>query len=152
MNSNSNNITQIKYDMALFISLVEQTKIVFGTRMGVGHTRGNYEFFQAQYLSGLDNLRGFRKQRFAGKTMFYSNNDLRIKITDINTYLFPGALGINLFYDIGRVWINNDPSNKWHSGVGGGLWVSPLKRFVFMISVAHSKEETLPYATVGFQF
>jgi Omp85 superfamily domain/Calcineurin-like phosphoesterase len=151
LNNNSHNIIQIKYDMALYISKLEQTKVVFATRFGVAHTYGNYEFFQAQFLSGTDNLRGYRKYRFAGRTMLFSNNDLRIKIADFNTYLFGGALGLVGFYDVGRVWPNQG-SNTWHGGFGGGIWISPLKQFVFTISVAHSKEETLPYATVGYQF
>ena len=137
--------------MALYVSKVELTKVVFATRFGVAHTYGNYEFFQAQFLSGTDNLRGYRKYRFAGQTMLFSNNDLRLKMADFNTYLFGGALGLVGFYDVGKVWPNQG-SNTWHGGFGGGIWISPLKQFVFTISVAHSKEETLPYATVGYQF
>lgn len=148
----AHNITQLNWDMRLFISIVEETKIVFATRFGVGHNIGDYEFYQAQYLSGLDNLRGYRKDRFAGKTMMFFNNELRFKITDFTTYLIGGSLGLLGFYDIGRVWVKDDNSNKWHSGYGGGLWVSPLKRFVVTVTVGASNEEVLPYVTFGFQF
>lgn len=153
VNSNSHNVTQIRWDMRIFASFVTQPKVVIATRFGYGHNIGKYEFQQAQYLSGPENLRGFRRNRFAGRTMLYNNTELRIKLSDFNTYLFPGALGLQLFNDIGRVWVDGENSNKWHDGYGFGIWVAPIQRFVITASVARSQEEKiLPYVTFGFQF
>jgi len=153
MNNAGKGVTQLTSDMALYMSFSRNPKVVVATRFGGGVNYGNdFEFFQAQYLGGTTNMRGFRKYRFAGKSMAYNNTDIRIKVADFRTYLFPGSLGILFFHDIGRVWIANDKSDKWHTGYGGGVWISPMRRAVIAISVAKSNEETLPVVSFGFQF
>jgi outer membrane translocation and assembly module TamA len=85
--------------------------------------------------------------------MLFNNTELRIRLFDFNTYLFPGSFGINVFNDIGRVWADNEDSQKWHDGYGGGIWIAPIKRFVLALSIAHSDEENFfPRLTFGFQF
>jgi hypothetical protein len=85
--------------------------------------------------------------------MFYNNTELRIRLFDFNTYLFPGSFGMLLFNDIGRVWARHDDSERWHDGYGGGIWIAPIRRFVVTASLAHSEEESaLPRITFGFQF
>ena len=153
LNTNSKNLTQLNSNMSLYMSFSRNPKIVLATRFGGGiNFTKNFEFFQAQYLGGTLNMRGFRKYRFAGKSMAYNNTDIRIKIADFRSYLFPGSLGILFFHDIGRVWVDNDTSDKWHTGYGGGVWVSPMRRLVLSVSIAKSDEETLPVIGLGFQF
>lgn len=153
LNSQSHTLTQLHWDMSIFASFVPQSVYVFATRLGYYRNFGQFEFPQANYLSGTDNLRGYRRNRFAGRTMLFNNTELRFKISNFNTYLFPGSFGFLLFHDIGRVWADEQKSSKWHNGYGGGLWIAPIQRFVITASVAHSPEEKLlPYIGFGFQF
>ena len=153
LKNTSGSVTQLSSDMSLYMSFSRNPKVVLATRFGGGINFGNnFEFFQAQYLGGTLNLRGFRKYRFAGKSMAYNNTDLRIKIADFRTYLFPGSIGLLFFHDIGRVWVDNDLSEKWHTGYGGGIYISPMRRTVIAISITKSNEETLPVISFGFQF
>ncbi len=148
----SKSVTQLRSDMSLFISFSQRAGFVLATRFGGGHNFGNFEFFQAQYLGGTDNLRGYRKYRFAGHSMAYNNTEIRVKLGEFRTYLFPGSIGMLLFHDIGRVWAKNDPVNKWKSGYGGGIWLAPLKKFVITASYTASKEDKLPLISLGWQF
>ncbi len=85
--------------------------------------------------------------------MAYNNSELRLKIADFKTYLFPGAIGIFVFNDVGRVWVENEKSNDWHVGNGAGIWFAPVRRFVVTAAFTRSKEEkALPLVTIGFQF
>lgn len=153
LNNNSSNLVQANVDMRIYMSLASRTRLVLATRLGWGSNYGKYEFQQAMYLGGTDNLRGYRKQRFAGRSMFYNNTELRVRLFDFNTYLFPGSFGIQLFNDLGRVWADGDDSERWHEAYGAGIWIAPIKRFVITASVAHSEEENaLPRITFGFQF
>jgi hypothetical protein len=153
LNSESHNLVQVNTDMRIFMNLFSLPRIVLALRLGWAANYGTYEFQQAMYLGGTDNLRGYRKQRFAGKSMFFNNAELRIKIADFNTYLFPGSLGVILFNDVGRVWLRGEDSKRWHDGYGVGLWLAPIRRFVIAGTLAHSKEESiLPRVTFGFQF
>ncbi|MFN2456817.1 MAG: BamA/TamA family outer membrane protein [Chitinophagaceae bacterium] len=153
INKYSSNLVQFNADMAVFISVTPQARTVLATRVGYGHNFGDYEFPQAHYLSGTENLRGYRKHRFAGRTMFFNNTEVRFKILDFNTYLFPGTLGLHAFHDVGRVWSVNDTSNDWHNGFGAGIWIAPIRRFVLTGSLTFSKEEkALPLLTFGYFF
>lgn len=148
----SHDYTQLSTDLSVFTSFSTMAGVVIATRIGAGINFGGYEFYQAQFLSGTENLRGFRKYRFAGDKMAYNNTELRIKVADFQTYLFPGRLGLLFFNDVGRVWTKNTDGGGWHDGYGGGLWVSPLGRFVVTASLTHSNEGTLPMISFGFQF
>jgi outer membrane protein assembly factor BamA len=153
INGTSHNVTMVNLDMRIFMSLATQKRLVLATRFGWGKNYGDYLFPQAQYLSGTDNLRGYRKQRFAGRAMLFNNTEIRIKISDFNTYLFPGSIGLQVFNDIGRVFADGEKSNIWHDGYGLGIWVAPINRFVITASLARSEEEkALPRVTFGFEF
>jgi hypothetical protein len=83
----------------------------------------------------------------------YNNTELRFRVRDIKFYLLPGAFGILAFHDIGRVNSNVQETKAWHTGYGGGIWLSPIKRFVFTGVMSFSKEEkALPLVKLGFQF
>jgi hypothetical protein len=153
IDSKTSGLTQVNIDMRIFMSLFEFERLVLATRWGWAKNYGKFEFPQAMYLGGTDNLRGYRKQRFAGRSMLYNNTELRIRIANFNTYLFGGVFGVQIFNDIGRVYMDGEKSDKWHDGYGGGIWVAPIKRFVVTASLAHSVEEkALPRITFGFQF
>ena len=152
INDISKSVTQLNSDLSFYIPLGPKSGSSLALRFGGGHTFGGLEFYQAQFLGGTENLRGYRKSRFAGQTMAFNNVELRLKVSDFRTYLFPGSLGFLFFHDVGRVWVENDSSTKWHNGYGAGFWISPLKRLVITASYTASKEDKLPLVTLGWQF
>ncbi|MDR6197948.1 BamA/TamA family outer membrane protein [Siphonobacter sp. SORGH_AS_0500] len=147
-----NHLSQFTTDLSIHASFSQKARFVIVNRLGGGLTYGNPAFYQLQYLGGQDNLRGFRKYRFAGDKMVYHNIELRTKLFDFNSYLFPGTVGLTLFNDVGRVWARNETSQKWHDGYGAGLYISPAQLLIFNASVAFSNEGALPYASLGFRF
>ncbi|MDQ3278180.1 MAG: BamA/TamA family outer membrane protein, partial [Bacteroidota bacterium] len=153
LNATSRRLTQLHWDMSIFASFTPRSIAVYAARLGWAKNIGAFEIPQANYLSGTENLRGYRRNRFAGREVLYNNLELRIRVAEFSTYLFPGSLGILLFNDVGRVWVDEEQSRRWHHGYGGGIWVAPIKRWVVTASVAHSREENLlPYVSVGFRF
>ncbi|HSU28457.1 MAG TPA: hypothetical protein VLJ68_08750 [Chitinophagaceae bacterium] len=153
LNDFSHNITQLNSELTFLLNLSPKTKsIVLANRTGVGHNFSeDYEFIHAQYLGGEDNLRGFRKFRFAGTTKVYNNTDLRIKLCNLKTYLLPAAFGMYAFFDTGRVSVPGG-SSDWASGYGGGFWFAPFNRFVMTFGVGVSNENTLPVVGFGWKF
>ncbi len=153
LNQESSNLLRADVDMRIFASLFSLPRLVLASRFGWGKNYGNYEFPQAYYLGGTDNLRGYRRDRFAGRSALYNNTELRFKVAEFSTYLFPGAFGLLVFNDVGRVWVDGERSSDWHVGNGAGIWLAPIKRFVIAAHVVRSKEEKpTPYVTFGFQF
>jgi hypothetical protein len=147
-------VTRLNSDFTFHINLINKV-VTIANRFGGGHNFGDFEFYQAQYLGSDDNLRGYRKYRFAGRSKVYNNAEMRIVLAKFKTYLFPGALGIFGFYDTGRLWADDEDvpgSNDWVSGYGGGFWISPLRRMVFTITLATSKEDFIPMVGLGWKF
>jgi outer membrane translocation and assembly module TamA len=152
LNGRSQAYSQLNTDLSLFTSFNTRNNFVIATRVGWGKTFGKYEFYQAQFLGGTENLRGYRKDRFAADEELYHNIDLRIRLTDFQTYLFPGSLGLLFFNDVGRVWLHGESSRQWHDGYGGGIWISPLKRLVLSASYAGGTEGGVALIKLGFQY
>ena len=152
LNDFSKNLTQLRSDMSIYMSVSDPAKLVFIARFGAGKNWGTTEYFQAMSLGGNTYLRGYRNYRFAGESMLYNNLELRFKLFDFTTYVLPGSVGLIAFNDVGRVWYDDDNSKKWHNGFGGGVYVTPINLLVISAVVGHSSESTLPYVKVGFRF
>ncbi len=150
-----NSVTQLNADFAFYVSLVKNW-LVWANRIGAGVTSGEngtgFEFFQAQYLGSDDNLRGYRKQRFAGSSKFYNQTELRLKLANLKTYLFPASFGMFAFVDVGKVSYKNITGGSAGVGYGGGLWFAPLRKLAVTLSYAKSSEDGIPLLGLSYKF
>lgn len=153
LNKDRNNFSAYEGSLSFYHSFQERSRLVFAGRLGAGINTGAYSFYQAQVLDGKTELRGFRKTRFYGDSKLYGNLEVRIKLLEVRSYLFPASLGILGFYDVGRIWYKNEgESNLWHKGFGGGVWFTPFNLTVLSLEAGHSREGTLGYLRLGFMF
>lgn len=157
----ANDFVSVEGMVAFYHSFNSPKWLTFALRFGGGKTFGDYDFYQAQILSGRTELRGFRKTRFYGDSKIFINGEMRARLASIKTYLFPASLGFLVFHDLGRVWYEDangiDPSaggesSEWHRGFGGGLWFTPFNLSVLSLEAGHSREGTLAYVRLGFLF
>ena len=82
----------------------------------------------------------------------YGNADLRLYLSRFFLAL-PGEWGVFGFSDAGRVWVNGEDSNTWHTSYGGGIWVGLLARTnAVAFTVAKCDERTAFYVRAGFSF
>ncbi|TDS17445.1 surface antigen-like protein [Sphingobacterium paludis] len=143
---------------ARFSNTVNVYKTIFhdyltvANRTGVEAVFGNPYFYQHATIGGENSLRGYNSRRFAGKTALYNNFETRLKLFSFNSYLVPGTVGAIGFYDIGRVWMSGEQSDRWHMGYGGGLYFLPGDLLVLQAAVGVSKEAVLPYIRLGLSF
>jgi hemolysin activation/secretion protein len=125
---------------------------VLALRAGGKHVWGKVPYHEAAYIGGANTLRGFPKQRFAGDASAFGSAELRIPVTRVY-FLVPGQLGVFALGDAGRVFVDGESSDKWHTAVGGGLWVSLLDPASGMsLSIADSEEGTGVYVHLGLSF
>ena len=67
--------------------------------------------------------------------------------------LVPARFGFSLYGDSGRVFLEGEDSDKWHTSAGGGFWLSFLDRQLTLhVGTANSTEGTILYFTTGFLF
>jgi hypothetical protein len=121
------------------------------SRVGGEAITGKPEFFQLAYLSGKENLRGVRRQRYYGKTSFYNNNELRL-ILNTRNKIFNGKIGLLAFIDQGRVWQPGEKSDRLHVGYGGGFFVAPFNKILLNASYGISKDDRVLHMRIGFLF
>ena len=143
---------QFTGDIALYKNLDGRAKFVLADRFGGGITVGKPAFYQHLFLGGQGNLLGYRQFRFAGQHSFYNNLELRAKLGDFISYVLPGQVGLIGFYDVGRVWATNEKSDRWHHGVGGGLYFSPASLAIFRFVMGKSNEGWYPYVSMSFRY
>ena len=86
----------------------------------------DYEFYQMATLGGNHDLRGFRFNRFYGKNSLFQTSDLRLEVGKIKNSIVPLTYGFFGGFDVGRVWIPNEYSKKWHNSYGGGFWLNAV--------------------------
>ena len=151
-NSFSGNSAQLKTDASFRWSFHEPSRTVFATRMGYQKTLGDYEFFQSAQLDGFNTLRGYRRYRFSGESSLYHQVEMRVKLFDWRSFYFPSQVGMILFNDLGRVWVDNEESNKIHHGYGGGVYITPFNFAAINVLLAVSEESVMPLVKFGFYF
>jgi hypothetical protein len=100
-------------------------KVVLATLLKAHVNLGdNFQFFQGANLGANNGLRSYRNERFTGKSAFVQSTDIRWNFTNLKTGLMPFSIGIYGGVDYGRIWIENDNSDKWNNSLGGGFFVN----------------------------
>ncbi len=153
VNKRDHALTKIESDMVVYASLKMPAKVVGVIKMGAGHIfNDSIQYFQALNLGQNNVLRGFRKNRFSGHSMAYGSLELRIKLFDSKSYIFPGQVGLVVYNDIGRVWYKGEDSKKWHYVAGGGFYYNPFNLLILSATVGFSKEEQVFNFSLGSKF
>ncbi len=153
LNSVSPEFSQVSSSFTYLWSTQAPSILTLAARIGGGHIFSkDFEFFQAQQLGGLTNLRGYRRTRFYGRSSFYNNLEFRLRIAQFRTYFFPVYFGLIGFNDIGRVWQDQESSQVWHHGYGGGIYLAPFNALVFSAMWGFSEEDSLPVFKLGYFF
>jgi hypothetical protein len=133
--------------------LIPSGQLVLATNIR-GHINlgDDFEFYQGATLGGKTGLRGYRFQRFTGKSAFSQSTDVRWAFGSLKTGLIPIHLGIYGGVDYGRVWIDNDDSEKWNNSFGGGLFVNMAQMMTANISAFNSDDGLRLAFKLGFGF
>lgn len=124
----------------IYIPLISKFSIAI--RSAGGTVTGNPLFYQLPHIGGADDLRGYRRERFWGKTTFSNSNELRF-ITNLRSYVLNGKIGLVVFYDQGRVWQPLENSDTWHTDYGAGLLLAPFNKILANIAYGISKEKKM---------
>ncbi len=140
--------------------LVSSGRLVFATKSKAHFNIGDdFEFYHAASIGRDDGLRGYRYQRFTGKTSFYQNSDLRLSFKKHKTSILPVELGIYGGFDLGRVWVDDDlvsdPDfnlDQWNTSVGGGFFINAMDMISGNIAVFSSDDGILFSFGIGFDF
>lgn len=153
------NYQRFSSDLSYYYTFGRFLKTTIALRVGGTYTNGEFEFYQSAKLGGTNNFRGVRKFRFQGQHLFYQNTDIRFKLFNIRNPILPTTVGLVLFHDFGRVWVDDDPStetgtsDKMHRGYGAGIWLAPMNAVSIGLDYSTSTlDERAIYLRMGFFF
>ncbi len=152
LNEMNRNFLFYKLEMSIYQSFTQQNRIVLATRIGMHHNIGDYEFYQSAMLGGRSNLRAQAANRFYGDRNFYHNTDIRIKLFYLKNNIMPFSVGVIGGFDYGRVWLDGENSNTWHTAYGGGLWIAPVDFIILRGTLFREGDEQRISIGVGYDF
>jgi hypothetical protein len=140
--------------------LIPSGQLVLATYLS-GHVNlgDDFEFFQGATLGANTGLRGYRNERFTGKSAFVQSTDIRWNILGLKTGILPINLGLSGGFDYGRVWVDDDlvldPSfneDEWNTSIGGGVFVNFAQMLTANVSVFNSDDGIRFAFKMGFGF
>jgi outer membrane protein assembly factor BamA len=142
-------------------------RVTLANRLVLQNTIGDAPFYSLAELSttqksqdglgGTSSIRGIPKDRYVGKGILVSNNELRWRAADFGLIGRPSSLVLSGFVDAGRVWTDgvdlSSALRELHSGYGGGVRVGFGPSFVISTDVGHSSQSTAAiYIGLGYLF
>ncbi|MEO6694277.1 MAG: BamA/TamA family outer membrane protein, partial [Ignavibacteria bacterium] len=137
---NNSSFGKAGFDLRAYISSDTVKGVTLALRTSGGKVWGKHPFYESLFLGGINSLKGFSRERFAGDGLLLGQAELRIRLFRVNL-LIPGLLGISAFGGTGRVFVKGEDSKRWHSSYGGSIWITYLNRmFNVGVTVAKSDE------------
>lgn len=153
LNDSERNFPYAESGLGITYKLTPRGKFVLATYAKARFLfNDEYEFYQAATVGGDMDLRGFRNQRFSGQQSFYQSTDIRWNIGKFRTGIAPLSYGILGGFDYGRVWLENDYSEKWHQTAGGGIWINGVNLVTARVSYFVSSDGGRFFVGLGFGF
>jgi outer membrane protein assembly factor BamA len=95
--------------------------LTLAVRGGGRHLVGTFPFYDAATIGGSSTLRGYRADRFAGRTAVFGGIEPRLSLGRLSLPLLSGETGVLAFADAGRVWSSAGGTGIRY-GYGGGLF------------------------------
>ncbi|WP_411893369.1 metallophosphoesterase [Winogradskyella sp. A2] len=147
-------------ELAFDYKLVPEGQVVLATKLRSHINLGDdFEFYQAAVLGDQTGLRGYRRERFSGKSAFVQSTDLRFNLRRKSSNFLPFNVGFFGGFDYGRVWIDDsmvaDPSfneDQWNTSIGGGIFVTAYSMINANLSAFNSDDGLRVAFRLGFGF
>lgn len=152
ISSTSTRFGRFTSEMAWYSPLPRSTRHTIALRTGIQHNVGDFPFYFASTMGGDDNLRGWRRTRFAGRTATHQSLEVRSRLFRFAVPVAAGSGGMLAFIDNGRVWTDGESSRRWHQGAGVGVWANLFDLAVLQSILSLSEEETTLSFGIGFDY
>ncbi len=141
-------------EVATYLSAGDATfRPTLALRAGGKRLWGTFPFQEAAFIGDARTIRLGRQNRYAGDAAVYGNAELRLRLSRIFLFL-PGHIGIFGIADAGRVFLEGESSDTWHTAFGGGIWMSFVQPGnTLSAAVTRSDDERIAvYLSAGFAY
>jgi hypothetical protein len=139
-------------DLRVYFTAPILSGITLGLRARGERVWGEFPFYDAAFLGGADDLRGFARERFAGDGSVLGSAELRVNLGKF-FIIVPGNYGFMVSGETGKVLYKETVSDAMHTSINWGVWIAPIsKDNIFALTVASSEERTTIIVKSGFVF
>ncbi len=146
------NYTNLRSVFSFYATPNTLLPVTFAIRLGVLHNIGESKFYQLNTIGNNNYLRGFRRDRFTGKTAYFANTEARIPVTSFRNYLLTGDFGVFGFYDTGKVSSPGTEKGKWKQSFGPGIWINLYNQLMLSTGYGISNEGRLISVNTSLRF
>jgi hypothetical protein len=137
---------------ATYLSVRAPLDPTLALRVGGRKLWGAFPYFESAFIGDPSTVRLGRANRYAGDASAYGTAELRLALGHVLVVL-PADIGVFGLADAGRVFLEGESSDEWHTAFGGGLWLAFLDRaYTVSVAAASSDERTGIYVQAGFAF
>lgn len=149
----STSFAYLKPSISFDQKITNNGRLVFATKFGGQINFGDdFEFYQGARLGARNGLRGYRFDRFIGKSSYYQSSDIRLNLKKMKTGFIPLTIGIYGGFDYGKVWGGNLPTGDWNTSAGGGIFFDAAEMLSASIAAFSSDDGMRIAFGVGFGF
>jgi hypothetical protein len=142
---------EVHGEAAGFMTAALPLEPLLAVRVGGRKVFGRHPLHEAAFLGG-DTLRGLVPERYAGDASAYGNSELRLLLHHRDGTIV-ARFGVFGLADVGRVFLKGESSGRWHTGLGGGVWLSIFDpAYTASLAVARSEGHVRLYFQGGFMF
>ena len=128
------------------------TRPVLALRAGGKQIFGTAPYAEAAYIGDVRTVRLGDVNRYGGDAAVWGSAELRLAFGGFR-FVLPGEWGVLGLGDVGRVFLDGESSDAWHSAYGGGLWFGFLGRgSTISVSWAQSAEGGAVYLQAGMAY
>ena len=148
-------------ELGVDYKLISSGQLVLATDLrGHFNLGDDFEFYQAATLGARTGLRGYRHERFSGKSSYVQSTDIRWVFNNMKTSVVPIRIGIYGGFDYGKVWVDDmlvmnptlNNQNDWNTSFGGGFFLNMAKMMTLNISAFNSDDNLRLAFQLGFGF
>lgn len=150
--SQEEDIFSYNAELQFYIKLINKPELVLANSVGYEQLFGNPQFFLYPDLGNNNHLRGYRNNRFRGDAAFHHNIDLRFHLLDWDNNIIPMEIGVIAGYDYGRVWLDKEISDKWHTSRTVGIWFNLIGSILLQPYYSFTEEQNIFSLSLGFSF
>jgi hypothetical protein len=110
---------------AAYLTLPIPAHPILALRGGGEQVFGDFPFHEAAFIGGNSSVRTLDPQRYAGDASLAGTAELRLPLANF-PFVLPLDVGVFGFVDAGRVYLDGDSPDGWHTAAGGGFWIGIL--------------------------
>jgi len=158
--STSNGFGYLIPELGFDYKLTPRGQIVLATKLRSHINLGDdFEFYQGAVLGDQTGLRGYRRERFTGKSAFVQSTDIRFNLRRQASNFLPFNIGFYGGFDYGRVWVddrlviaNEFNQDQWNTSIGGGIFLTAYNMLSANVSAFNSDDGLRLAFRLGFGF